>query len=91
MRYQPEILSELITHYSYQLKFVVSSEKDIPEIASVIAETGADTDRVLLMPEGTQPEVLRERSRWLAGLCKDLKYRFCPRIHIQIWGDQRGV
>jgi hypothetical protein len=43
------------------------------------------------MPEGVRPDILQDRSRWLVEMCKQLNYRFCPRLHIAIWGDRRGV
>jgi 7-carboxy-7-deazaguanine synthase len=91
LRYQPDVLKELIGRYPYQLKFVVQTEDDLREIRSIIDEIGADARRVLLMPEGTRSDVLQERSRWLVEVCKNLHFRFCPRMHIAIWGDRRGV
>ena len=90
-RYQPEVLKQLMSSYPYQLKFVVSKPDDIGEIQHVVKELEADRSRVLLMPEGTTPELIRDRSRWIVEVCKDHKYRFCPRLHIEIWGNQRGV
>jgi 7-carboxy-7-deazaguanine synthase len=90
-RYQPEILKELIHRYPYQLKFVVSGPDDVPEVKAVVEEVGADRQRVLLMPEGRDRRTLMERSQWLVEVCKTLNYRFCPRLHIEIWGDRRGV
>ena len=48
-------------------------------------------DRIVLMPEGTDPCALREKSQWLAGVCKDSGYRFTPRLHVDLWGNRRGV
>lgn len=90
-RYQPDVLKELMSRYPYQLKFVVAKPDDIGEIQHVVNELEADRARVLLMPEGTTPEILRDRSRWIVEVCKDHKYRFCPRLHVEIWGSQRGV
>jgi len=90
-RYQPEVLKQLMARYPYQLKFVVAKPDDIGEIQQVVNELEADRSRVLLMPEGTTPEILRDRSRWIVEVCKDHKYRFCPRLHVEIWGNQRGV
>ena len=90
-RYQPNVLKELMAKYPYQLKFVVAKPDDIGEIQDVVKELGAERSRVLLMPEGKTPEVLRDRSRWIVAVCKDHKFRFCPRLHVEIWGNQRGV
>ena len=91
LRYQPDVLKQLIAEYPYQLKFVISSVDDVLEDREMVRELGADRDRVLLMPEGTTREVVNERARWLVEVCKDFGYRYCPRLHIDIWGDKRGV
>ena len=91
LRYQPEVLKELIERYPYQLKFVVETIDDIGEVREMVDNIGANPERVMLMPQGTQLDILQDRSRWLVEVCKNLRFRFCPRMHIAIWGDQRGV
>ena len=91
LRYQPGVLQRLMASYPYQLKFVVSAPQDLKEIHRIIEETGAARDRVLLMPEGTSAVVLRERGVWIAELCKREGFRFSPRLHVELWGDRRGV
>lgn len=91
VRYQPEVLKELIGRYPYQLKFVIETSDDIREVRDMVDLLGADCERVLLMPEGTQPEILMDRSKWLVEVCKNFRFRFCPRLQIMIWGDRRGV
>src|SRR6185312_17037456 len=39
LRYQPEVLKQLMSEYDYQLKFVVASPEDLKEIASMLEET----------------------------------------------------
>ena len=91
LRYQPEVLKRLMSEYEYQLKFVVSAPEDLAEIARIIQETAAARSRVVLMAEGTRSDVIRERSQWLAEICKDQGFRFSPRLHIDLWGNRRGV
>ena len=91
LRYQPEVLKKLMSEHQYQLKFVVSSEEDLPEIHTIIKETNADTSRVMLMPEGTNIETISERAGWIAEICKQERFRYSPRLHIDLWGDKRGV
>jgi 7-carboxy-7-deazaguanine synthase len=90
-RYRPEILRRLLSDYDYQLKFVVTAPGDMEEIIAMIEELNADRERVLLMPEGRSAEALRERAQWLVPLCLQHGYRYCPRVHVDIWGDKRGV
>jgi 7-carboxy-7-deazaguanine synthase len=91
LRYQPEVLKQLMAEYPYQLKFVVSDPGDLAEIETVITETDADRSRVILMPEGTDPAAIYERARWLVDLCKIKRFRYGPRLHIDIYGNERGV
>jgi len=91
LRYQPEVLRELMSRYEYQLKFVIAEPSDIDEVATMAEELGADARRIVLMPEGTDASVLAERGRWLVEICKERGYRFSPRLHIQLWGNRRGV
>jgi 7-carboxy-7-deazaguanine synthase len=91
LRYQPGVLRRLTSEYPYQLKFVVTEPEDIEEIQKIVEETGADPARVVLMPEGTSAEAIRARAHWLAELCKRFHFRYSPRLHIDIWGNRRGV
>ncbi len=91
LRQQPDILQRLMLLYPYQLKFVVSSPNDMDEIRSLCRTLSADVSRVMLMPEGTRRDIIAERSLWLVELCKQEGYRFSPRLHIDLWGDRRGV
>ena len=90
-RYQPEILKRLMNEFDYQLKFVVAAASDLEEVQSMLAELKAERERVLLMPEGITPEITRERAQWLAEICKREGFRYSPRLHVDIWGDKRGV
>jgi 7-carboxy-7-deazaguanine synthase len=91
LRIQLEVLAELMGRYAYQLKFVIAEPGDLEEVWPLIETLRADRGRVILMPEGTDREVLRERSLWLAEICKDEGFRFSPRLHVDLYGNQRGV
>lgn len=91
LRYQPDVLRRLMSGYNYQLKFVVSAPQDLDEINHIIRDVEADRARVCLMPEGTSPEVLRDRGRWLWDLCVREGFRYSPRLHVDLFGDRRGV
>jgi len=91
LRYQPEVLKRLMGEYEYQLKFVVAAAGDLAEIEKILSDTGADRARVLLMAEGTDSATLRERARWIAEVAKREGFRYSPRLHIDLWGNERGV
>jgi 7-carboxy-7-deazaguanine synthase len=48
-------------------------------------------EKILLMPEGIKPEVLRLRQAWLVEVCKQTGWRYTPRLHIDLFGNQRGT
>lgn len=91
LRIQLPVLRRLMHDYDYQLKFVVARPEDLPEIRALVRELEADPGRVLLMPEGTDAEILRERARWIIELCKQEGFRYTPRLQIELWGARRGV
>jgi len=91
LRIQPAVLAELMSRYDYQLKFVIAQPKDLDEVRALLEALAADPVRVILMPEGIDPAVLRRRALWLAETCKQEGFRFSPRLHIDLWGDRRGV
>lgn len=91
LRIQPGVLRDLMRRYPYQLKFVVQKPEDMEEIRSLLEDLQADRERVVLMPEGVESERLRERGQWLAEICKEEGFRFSPRLHVDLWGNQRGV
>ncbi len=91
LRFQPDVLRQLTASYPYQLKFVVAAPDDLSEIEAARAACGAEPAHVILMPEGVTPEMLHERALWLAEICKRTGYRLSPRLHVDLWGDRRGV
>jgi len=91
LRLNPEILRELIARYEYQLKFVIASPDDLEEVREIIGALPADTARVILMPEGVDRDVLRVRGVWLAEICKAEGFRFSPRLHVDLYGNRRGI
>jgi 7-carboxy-7-deazaguanine synthase len=91
LRIQPEVLRRLMGAHEYQLKFVIAEPGDLDEIRALVKTLGAPLQNVILMPEGVDPEVLRERTKWVAEMCKAEGYRFTPRLHVELYGNKRGV
>jgi len=92
LRFQPEIIDDWISDYNYQLKFVVASKSDIDEILDVVESLNnlIPPEQVLLMPEGTTVETIKSREEFLVGLCEKHGFRYCPRLHIELFGNIRG-
>ncbi len=82
--------------HAYQLKFVVDSHSDAMEVRRYLerlTEDGSpiDNERVLLMPQGTQQSQLDQQAAWLQPWCDKYGFQFCPRAHIQWYGNRRGT
>jgi 7-carboxy-7-deazaguanine synthase len=90
-RCDPQILGRLIAAYPYQLKFVIDSPHDIDEVREVLARLDSvNPARVLLMPQARTREELLAKSPMVAELCRETGFRFCDRLHIFLWSDERG-
>ena len=46
---------------------------------------------VMLMPQAATVDELQSRSAMVAELCRQTGLRFGLRLHIQLWGNRRGV
>ncbi len=74
-----------------QLKFVVQSEADIAEIDALLAQLqNWQREDVLLMPEGVVSPS-HETRKWVAEVCMRRGWRYCTRLHIDIFGNKRGT
>lgn len=71
-------------------KFVVADPEDVDEVRALVERHGLPTGRVILMPEGTDAATLSARAAWLVPLCVACGYRFSTRLHVLLWGDERG-
>jgi 7-carboxy-7-deazaguanine synthase len=91
-RWRPEVIQKFMGAYEYQLKFVIDGASDIEELLTCLQELPeAKKERVLLMPQGKTREEQRARGLWVQEECKRLGFRYCPRLHIELFGDKRGV
>jgi len=91
-RLQIEVIDQLMACGDHQLKFVVDTKDDLPEIDELLSQLRHfDPRHVMLMPQGVTQEELDHRSVWLSDICKQRGFRFCPRLQITLFGNRRGT
>ena len=86
------VLRKLVDNYKYQLKFVVDSQADLPEIQQTFEEIGSvDLEKVMLMPQAATKDELLAKSPMVADMCKRTGFAFCHRLQILLWNNKRGT
>jgi 7-carboxy-7-deazaguanine synthase len=71
-------------------KFVAVGPDDLVEIRSIATTYQISPDRIIVMPEATDAATLAERSRALVETCAQHGYRLGTRLHVMLWGSERG-
>lgn len=72
-------------------KFVVRDGVDLLAVETWLGEQPAiASDRVWLMPEGTDHATLTGRTPWLMEQATRLGFNFTTRLHVYGWADVRG-
>jgi 7-carboxy-7-deazaguanine synthase len=91
-RDRPDVLKRLLGEYEVQLKYVIDTAADLEELAEVLASyPEVRAEQVWLMPQGVTTADLAAREAWLAPAAERLGYRYCPRRHIELFGNVRGT
>jgi 7-carboxy-7-deazaguanine synthase len=92
LRLQIPVIRAFMDQVDYQLKFVIDRPEDVREVQEILEQLpGVDRSRVLLMPQGITRQELDERALWLVEVCKEHGFRYCPRLHIELYGNRRGT
>lgn len=95
-RRRPDVIQSFIDQArrdrtDLQLKFVVAAPIDLAEIDALLAEvTGWQPADILLMPEGVAAHTAAE-TRWVVEECLRRAWRYCHRLHIDLFGHTRGT
>jgi 7-carboxy-7-deazaguanine synthase len=86
-----ELQALLDAYPERQLKFVVARAADVREIDVLLAKLrGWQSRDVMLMPEGIAPPC-PETSRWISEVCALRGWRYCRRLHLDLFGNTRGT
>lgn len=89
-RYRPEVLQKF-ANVNTAFKFVIRDLSDFDEIGEIRQEVKIADNQIWAMVEGTSVEVQSARLTALAQEVIDRGWNISPRLHVQIWGNKRGV
>jgi 7-carboxy-7-deazaguanine synthase len=86
------VLRQLMETYNYQLKFVVDSVEDLPEVHQTIEKIGnVDTKKVLLMLQAATKDKYLLKLPMAAQMCEKAGFAFSPRLQVLLWNNARGM
>ncbi len=91
LRHKPQILRYFAENDKAVFKFVVARKRDLAEVLDLADQHAIPKERIYLMPEGRTPETLQKRRLWLVEACKKYGFHYTDRLHVQLYGDKRGV
>ena len=77
-------------HENAFFKYVVEDETDIPEIKKFVTKYKIPEKRVQLMTQASTKEEISMREKSISKLAKSHNFAFSPRLHVAMWGSQRG-
>lgn len=89
-RIKPEVLSRFAALSHASFKFVIAEEGDLEEVDALVERFSIPPGRVILMPEGVSDAVLIRRGRELVERAIERGFRYGHRLHITLYGDERG-
>lgn len=87
-RIRAEALAALTATGRAVFKFVVTQPADLDEVGNLVDAYGLEN--VWIMPEGTDPMTMLERAQQLVDPVLAHGWNLTLRLHILLWGDQRG-
>ena len=89
-RFLPEVLEQFIRLDKSCFKFVVQSIHDFDEVSYIVEVLDIPASKVWIMPEGTTSERLTLTTREIADEVVKQGWNFTSRLHVTMWGDERG-
>ncbi|HEX7167292.1 MAG TPA: 7-carboxy-7-deazaguanine synthase QueE [Acidimicrobiales bacterium] len=90
LRLRAGALASFVESGKASFKFVVREVTELDEIAGIVATNAIPTADVWVMPEGTDATTLADRSRALADAVLARGWNMTTRLHVLLWGDERG-
>ena len=74
-------------------KFVIREKfcaEDIQVVHNLVQQYQLQSQNIILMPEGITIES-QLKNKWLHDVCLEHGFRYTPRLHILLFGNERGI
>lgn len=71
-------------------KFVAKDKSDLLEVDEIIEWGDLPNDRIWIMPEGISPEAIKTKLPTLAEAVIERGWNLSDRLHVRVWGNDRG-
>lgn len=91
VRDSEDVIRFLVNSPKAHFKFVIAAEGDLDEIIDWQRKYEVPSERIYLMPQGSTVEELSTTALLVADLCKQQGFWFSDRIHVRLFGNQRGT
>ena len=85
-----KILKEYAKISKCYFKFIILNHQDFMFWKDIVDKLKIPNHKVYMMPVGMNAKELNEKSISLIEDCKKYNYCFTPRLHINIYGNERG-
>lgn len=87
-RIRPDALAGLLATGAAVFKFVVTQVGELDEVADIV--NAHQLRPVWIMPEGRDTPTIVDGARRLADGVLERGWNLSPRLHVLLWGDERG-
>lgn len=87
-RIHPAALRAFVSSGKAVFKFVITAPADLDEVTELEEQFGLSP--VWIMPEGITREVVLSGMAWLAEEALPRGWHLSGRLHVLLWGDERG-
>lgn len=91
LRYKPEVLKVFNKLPRTTFKFVVQAKRDFDEIDRIVDECNLDPSKIIIMPEGTIQEEIRNHALSVSEQVKQRGWKLLPRLQVMLWEAKRRL
>lgn len=90
-RFKPQVLKIFNKLPLTSFKFVVQESRDFSQIDQIVSECRLDRSKIIIMPEGFSQDAIKNHSLMVVEDVKMRGWKLLPRLHVALWGAERGI